>query len=537
MESSSDRLVGEGPDDGRPAHRIRRGMRGSLWHGLTGLSAIILSVWLLPPGAKLGRPDEQYYGAIAWTVLRGGVMYRDSWDNKGPVIHYALAAVTAATRGSPRSYSLTALLLVLIAQGGLILALAKAGKPVAGAGAAALLAISGAAAMAAMLSAELAAAAMMALALVGVTAGSPFAGGLCMGLALLSKPSVAPPVVAALPAWIAAEAAAKGRPAARRLAAQSLLGVFLGCAVPVAVLVGAGAGPDMYRLLIGYNLAHVRAVPWHEALAELVDVGLRHLGRTAAVSLLPLVALPVLLRGRAREDWSTPLGRCIAVTSAWFLASLMTYPMLKHYREPFAYYLLPMVPAGAVLTSLGCAAVRCRNLVYVACLASVCLVAAYGASNRARVASGAWRRIFTGRDLAHWAASDAVRAGLYVRSRSWPEDRVWCGPGATAAAFWTQRGAGCRVICPDYYVNVWPGRVDRWVPPMIAAVFADTWDVVRADLEVRRPLYVILSAGRELPAQEYAATARLRRMLAPAYAVETTIGNLQLWRRRGPVTP
>ena len=501
------------------------------------LFAMAVAVWLVPPRAKVGRPDEQYFGAIAWTILRGGVMYRDCWDNKGPLVHYALAGVAALTDGSPRSYSLTALLLLLIAQVGLMLALAMVGDPEAGAGAAILLALCGAAAMAAMLSGDLAAMAMMAVGLVAVVAGRPLACGLCWGLALLSKPSVLPPIAAACASWVAAEAMVRGRRSALCLGGWGLLGLALACGIPLAILVVLGAGPDMYRMLIRYNLAHVSAAPWPQALSEFLDTGVRHLGRTAAASLLPVVALPVLVRGRPREAWGTPLGRCLATASAWFLASLVTYPLLRHFREPYAYYLLPLLPAGAVLTSLCCAAVRGHRRNYAVCLVAVCLVAVLGAANRARVATGAWRRILMGADLAHWAGSDAVRAGLYVRAHSRPHDRLWWGPEAVAAAFWAQRATGCRIIWPDSYVNVWPGREDRRVPPAIAALFADVWDILRDDLSTRRPLYVLLSADPQLPPQESAATARLRRMLARAYSLEATIGHLQLWRLRGSVAP
>jgi hypothetical protein len=70
-------------------------------------------------------------------------------------------------------------------------------------------------------------------------------------------------------------------------------------------------------------------------------------------------------------------------------------------------------------------------------------------------------------------------------------------------------------------------------PPPINAVFADTWDIVARDLTERRPLFILLaSPARSLDPREVAATERLRGMISSAYDPATTIGAIELWRRR-----
>ncbi len=99
--------------------------------------SLLVAVVAFPPNASLGRPDEAYYGAAAWSLIHGQVMYRDVWDNKGPVIHYLLSAMTIFTGGGPRTYALLCLLLLVAAQIFLNLAFRSVGFPLAGTGAAA----------------------------------------------------------------------------------------------------------------------------------------------------------------------------------------------------------------------------------------------------------------------------------------------------------------------------------------------------------------------------------------------------------------
>jgi hypothetical protein len=503
------------------------------------VAALGLGAALMPPVASLGREDETYYGAIVWTLRRGGVLYRDAWDNKGPVLHYLLAVAAACTRGGPRTYTATALGLLLVAQLAVAYALVQAGQAGAAPAAAALLASAAVIAMARMLSAELVCMALLAVGWAAAVLDRPELAGGAWGLALLSKLSVAPQVAANYLAWLALERASAHRRRLARTAGRAAAGLLLACVLPVAWLIHQGAGPDMVRLLIKYNTAHVLATPWADAWPEFLACGVPLLLRMAAVTVVPLAALPLLYAHLSAAHWPNPLSRGLVLSTAWLGAGLLTYPLLRHFRPPFAYYALPMVPPGAVLTAAAGSVLRARQR-HLAAASFALLVAALallGVSHRARVAAGAWRQLCTGQDLRRWASSDEVKVGLYLRRRTPAAARIWCGPQATGCHFWAQRPAGCRVICPDYYVGVWPGRKDRRVPPPIAAVFADAWQVVQGDLLAKRPAYLVLTRG-QLPPPEAAATERLRRWLAGRWRLEVVLGRFELWRlQAGPALP
>lgn len=491
--------------------------------------------------AYLSWPLGYDHGQLLYAgdVIRdGGMPYRDAWDQKGPAALYLFAAISAVF--GPSQWGLRAFdLLLLLAGAWGVHHLVRRGSGSTAAHWSVTLFLLAYASLGYQNTAQpdgWVAALLVAAACLLIFRGkaSPLrvslGVGALVGIAALIKPFyglfLALPVVAAV-----AE-----QPVRWRQAAMATAAALLGFATPILVVAAwfaiHGAFADLLQVNVFYTSQVYSKLGQVGGLGRRLGALERFLARTPAVAL----ALPAALAG-CRVWWDSDR-RAALLVSAWFLLSVFGAVLAGQF---YPYYWLPVLPPLAVLAGVGFGASLghpgaepgARGYRWMAtgwCALILFLVArepVRAVGRWAALVSHAWspEHYYGGfDDLGPVKPLENMMAAVYLRERTGDTDRVgiW---GANALILHL---AGRRS----------PGRFSYSMPLMLgegtgfrAGYRAEFLDSVRR----APPVYFVVNrrAGRwegdlvTVPGL----FPELRELLLSGYQLETTIGELAIYRQ------
>jgi hypothetical protein len=451
-----------------------------LWWILVALTAFALRLPAMQD--RFYSNDEATYEALATKLLAGGVMYVDAVDHKPPGVTWLYAGVMRLA-GVARIGPIRALLAALVALTGLLigeLAVMLTGESdgrIAG-----LLYVlvstigfapnTQAANTELVLNAPLALAATAIVACTRQTRFAPasrwaFVAGIATGVAALFKYQAALAGLAWL-VWVGVQ-----KP--RMHFTAGVVGLALGFAVPfVALACGFAVTGHLEPFLFWgwrYNLQYVTAVPLsHQAVRALIGTAI------AAIGWLPAIALVGLAPVRMTFGW------------LWMAAMALAVCVGGRF---FGNYYLMLTPPLALLAGAGCTAAfsspqRAWRRSLVAMIAALALISTGAAA--------AWDRVVPAQ---HEIDERYRAAGLWIRSHSRQDDRLFVWGDSSQIYAYAQRVMGTRFAFCNYHTGITYGRTTTLGGQDVAdpsQVVARAWRELLEDLH-RAPPAIIADAA------------------------------------------
>ena len=505
--------------------------------------------------------DEGVLAAAGDTIRRGGLLYRDAWCHRGPVLHhiYALIFTIVGGRSMVAVHLVTSACLGL--QAYLLYRLARRFFPVAVAGVAAFLfaffstvgftPLDGLGA-----SVEIWMNLFVLLSLAAVVAAAEessrakfFAAGVLLGLAGLTKqvgffvyPLLILSVVYANSWNVRSRSAA--RPAAGKL---PYVLITAGTAFPVILLCAyyklRGAWSEFANLFIDYNFLYLSmgsaadvGAPWSTALLQYAERALQHLLAVAQPRMsfllygLALVAIVCVV-----IDWRRP-GRELlgehARRPAFFLVwlALSALPVLLLNRG-FGHYYIALLPPLSVL----------------AALMMVVVWRATADARAARVVVAFFFLFHLAYPALHFLkaelplfrnerAKPLFQVADYVKTRSAPEDKVFYWGWASEFYTLADRPNASRFIFCTFLTDTSPGS--RYGSGQLG--YKNAVELWRKDLKRERPLFIVdghAGAGEHM-LRSYALQqhAKAWRFIQNNYDLAAEMNGYLVYRRRTDVS-
>ncbi|MGI8549128.1 MAG: glycosyltransferase family 39 protein, partial [Gemmatimonadaceae bacterium] len=292
------------------------------------------------------QPISNDQGVALWAgdvINKGGVLYRDAWDTRGPAPYYFTSLIVALLGRNAWGFRLVDLIIQVVGAWGISLLIKRLGGTRVSAvlGAAFYLLWYASLQFQDSAQADGWVGVLLVFTAYALVYRSPptywlmFASGLLLGICVLNKPTYGLCVL--MPAIYAAR-----QPVTASRWARSVAVAALGCILPVAIAVlyfwHEGVLWTAYDVYIRYNVlvyGHLQD-PW---LARLLDAGQQLLG-------LPMVfAVPLVAVGVANV-WRRNRYACALLV--WWLIATLLNQMIQH--KPWAYEWLPTLAPFAILS-------------------------------------------------------------------------------------------------------------------------------------------------------------------------------------------
>ena len=535
----------------RPAELLLMSRRVA-WIVLTVLVAVRLPSLVQPPGA-----DQDLYSYVGQEIVRGGMPYRDAWDQKPPAIHYTYAAMFLAW---PHGSVVAAADLVAAAGVALVLLFLErrmAGRP--GWAAAAVFLLLGNPAYSRLGGMWLRAQCetFIALAIAGAllclhaathgqaaararTWAFRFGSGVLLGGAVAYKYNAAAYGLVALVAVLAWRREARSsRSPWQREAAADIAGLAAGAAVPLAALAAAfaaaGAWRDLWEATVSYNLQYSGET--YRSAVDVLRYALVFPVRQARVDGLWLAggAGCLILLARLRRDPNAVVG------VAWVAAACLS--IVINGSRGLPQYFVQANPALALTAALGAWTVyRAARRPWVLALAAAVAVLALVRVVPFRKAAES--TLFDARHMAGLVPRDVYLArfgglrvtdkhvpvaighlGRYLQAHSSPSDTVFvCGFSQGALVQSRRRSASRFFWSRPLVVGFNEGRPGYGAAGLLA------------ELQARRPVIVALQANDWQLEDTDSATyflsrPELRGWLESNYARQPDQDSYQIWLR------
>ena len=500
----------------------------------------VLFIALFVVGHPLGTnltPDPGTYLTCASVIDGGGVLYRDVWDNKGPVLHAIYYLIFKAF-----GYNLvgvwlaTTVFVVLLAAATMALATAIAGAR-AGLYAAALIGVALCFPAGQILNGEIIMELLVVVALWSAVAASArrrsttliLVSGICTGLATLTKQSAIMDAAAIGFAIIVLS------PLSRRSWQQTswrgaawLVGIALVWGATIGFFAWQGATTDFWNRYVVDAVYQVQATPPGTFTTGLRGALTDTIFPNSGFWVVGLMGIFWCAQVAVRKSTRWGDSQAAAVIVVWLLLALAGVASAKHF---FPHYFVQVYPALAVAGGWALAEavvkVQARTVTRSALLAMVVLLL-LGAGWRVWIGRGKWRA-YVNRHEQQW---DTRKVGDWLRPRLRPEDTVftWAHGGEVyflAHARPASRFVFLRYLAYAYWERHKPEeeRESSWTDHV--------WRLWEEDMQRNRPRYIVVTHRAMYGPEPMPITAfpRLAKLIETLYAQVHAIDNITIYER------
>ncbi len=344
-------------------NRISSVVRKHQWLGYL-VAAIILAIVLRPPMNHLGH-DVGIYTLCGQEMLQGKVIYRDIWDNKGPVVYLVYALIVDLVGTNAVAINIVAILYLLLVAGAIWLVTNHiSGRSSAMIAFFAML-LGAVFPMGQQLNGELIMELFIVLGLLALLRGLKgpsrlllVLGGAGIGVALQTK-GIALLDGAALTSLLVLWPSPEERCALRERVVR-LLWLAVGIAVPTAGIVAYfayhGAVADFITHSILDNLRYIEASPdgsfTHQLLVSIESTVLPAAGFWIGAVLGAFVVLQTVVCCAGRQS-QPDSQRTRAVGIMLLVWLVLTFVGVMTGRRFFSHYYVQMLPVASILAGVG----------------------------------------------------------------------------------------------------------------------------------------------------------------------------------------
>ena len=518
--------------DSPTVHRSNVGRHRKIWWVLWALLLLIFLVGLRPPAAQLGY-DVAIWTLAARDMSRGSVLYRDIWDNKGPLVFLLFSAVYRLFGHNPVAInSLAIVLMMLVGAGVYCLAWQLLGRFVAGAAVTFLL-LAAVFPSGQRVGPELMMHVWMVPAFIATIAGLRrrrtsllVIGGVLAGLALQVTGGVGIHIAALLLVVASHALWVKHRPAlcAVGSAMPTVAGVLLPLAGFAAYFYRLGALSNYVHRWIVDNFAYIAPATAAQADTHPIDFLRNEVISNPVLWLAAMCGALLVIVGIAtsEEKWQDPETRWRAgVPIAWAVFSAIAVVLGKRY---YPHYLFHAVPPAAILAGL--AAQRTSQLLRQPLTRNYALASllAAGAMGMLSLLPRAGPAIYKWQGLAgvERPLSSAVIAGNWLREELPPGAAVFVWPFQPALYLHSDAEP---VNC---FYTYWYFDQIAIGPSAFRRYLSSIW---QEDLKANSPQYVLLERRRLAQRGTHLEALGLDQLLGKGYVQLADVAGYEVWRR------
>jgi len=500
------------------------------------LAFIVLAVVLRPPMGGIGH-DQAIYMLFGKQIVEGNVVYKDIWDNKGPVVYFVFAFIFEAVGYSLLVVNIFGTLCVLLLGIGIYLLTTQIADRSAGRYAFFILLLGAVFPFAQVFNSEIIMELFIVFGLLGVLVGLRreksvliLLGGIAVGFALQTKgvavfDAVAPVVLIVL-------FSKRQSGLFSKVVGVRLLWLFTGMALPTVLFVGYFAYhhalADFVACTVLYNFGYIGTGEGtsftHSLVSSLQKVVLPSSGFWI-LGIFGLVAILLPIRNLSDQvkQRGSSMSSALRVTlTVWLVGAIVGVLVGRRF---YPHYYMQLAPVTAVLGGIGIGWLlrECRTncghlarsiLLTMAVLIVLCMLPRLGPA------------IYKWRGSQIWSC-EAERLGIWLDQHAESGEYVFVWPLSAQPYLLSDIKPACRFFSPWY--DPWPPEQKKQDPRQVE--FYKIW---QQDMAAADPQWIAL--GRESSedqAQGQPERQFLVEWLRPDYVWYAEVAGYDVYRRAG----